>query len=73
MLSGECRLVAGKEVRVPVGIDAEQVTSLYMRTLREASAAAKLTDPGIFMELVEGRSLQQIIDESGCPCPLGGV
>jgi serine/threonine protein kinase/Tol biopolymer transport system component len=74
------RDVAIKEVRPPIGIDAEQVTSLYTRTLREARAAAKLADPGIVvihevvhendrpwivMELVQGRTLQQIIDEDG--------
>jgi serine/threonine protein kinase len=74
------REVAIKEVRPPIGIDAEQVSSLYIRTLREARAAAKLSDPGIVvvhevvheddrpwivMELVRGRTLQQIIDRDG--------
>jgi serine/threonine protein kinase len=74
------RDVAIKEIRPPIGIDAEQVTSLYIRTLREARAAAKLSDPGIVvvhevvhegdrpwivMELVRGRTLQQIIDQDG--------
>ena len=78
------RDVAIKEVRPRVGIDTEQVTVLYMRTLREARAAAKLTDPGIVvvhevvheddrpwivMELVSGRTLEQIIAEDGRQTP----
>jgi serine/threonine protein kinase len=74
------RDVAIKEIRLPAGMDDEQVGALRARTLREARAAARLSHPGIVtvhevvrqdgrpwivMELVRGRTLAQIVKEDG--------
>jgi WD40 repeat protein len=74
------RDVAIKEIRFPVGVDAERAMSLKARTLREARAAARLSHPGIVtvhevvnqddrpwivMEFVGGRTLAQILKEEG--------
>jgi serine/threonine protein kinase len=76
--------VAVKEVRLPADLSAEARAELSERTLREARAAAKLRShpsivtvhdvivdndrPWIVMELVQGRSLDQIVRENG-PLP----
>ncbi len=77
------RDVAVKEIRLPAGLDAERVKALQARALREARAAARLTHfgsvvihevvredgrPWIIMELVRGRTLQQIVKDDG-PLP----
>jgi eukaryotic-like serine/threonine-protein kinase len=79
------RVVAVKQVRITALMtDAESETS-YQRTLREAKTAARLSHPGvvtifdvveedggpwIVMELVQARSLDQIIAEDGPLPPL---
>ncbi len=77
------RDVAVKEIRLPAGIDDDRVRALQARALREARAAARLTHfgsvvihevvreggrPWIVMELVRGRTLQQIVRDDG-PLP----
>ncbi len=78
------RDVAIKEVRLPQGVESDMVDSLHARTLREARSAARLSHPGIIvihevvrhedqpwivMELVRGRTLQQIIENDWPPSP----
>jgi WD40 repeat protein/tRNA A-37 threonylcarbamoyl transferase component Bud32 len=74
------RDVAIKEVRLPVGIGPDEIRSLNARTLREARSAARLAHPAIIMvyevlhegdhpwivmELIKGRTLQEIIKSDG--------
>ncbi|SNS86905.1 Protein kinase domain-containing protein [Actinomadura meyerae] len=81
------REVAVKEVVLPAGLSDEERENRHRRTLREARASARLNHPGvvtvhdvvdedarpwIVMELVEARSLQEIVDEDG-PLPPGRV
>nr|WP_308292176.1 serine/threonine-protein kinase [Prauserella halophila] len=71
------RQVALKEVHVPPGVPAEQLSELRERTLREARAIAALShpnvvvlhdvvreghDPYVVMELLSSRSLASILD-----------
>ncbi|MDF5752497.1 serine/threonine-protein kinase [Spongiactinospora sp. TRM90649] len=76
--------VAVKEVRLPSGLDQAARAELIERTLREARAAARLRShpsivtvldvimdggrPWIVMELINGRSLDQILRQDG-PLP----
>jgi tRNA A-37 threonylcarbamoyl transferase component Bud32 len=79
------RDVAVKEVRIRGGATSDETQVLYERTLREARTAARLNHPGvvtvfdaidaegspwIVMELVEARSLEQVLAEDG-PLPPG--
>jgi Protein kinase domain len=81
------REVAVKEVLLPSGLSDEERHTRHQRTLREARASARLNHPGvvtvhdvvdeddrpwIVMELVQARSLQDVIDEDG-PLPPGRV
>ncbi|MVZ98840.1 protein kinase [Actinomadura sp. LD22] len=81
------REVAVKEVLLPSGLSDEERHNRHRRTLREARASARLNHPGvvtvhdvvdeddrpwIVMELVQARSLQEIVDEDG-PLPPGRV
>ncbi|MFD0905599.1 serine/threonine-protein kinase [Actinomadura sediminis] len=74
------REVAVKEVVLPHGLADDERENRHRRTLREARASARLGHPGvvtvhdvvdedgrpwIVMELVRGRSLQDIIDADG--------
>ncbi|MFI6205653.1 serine/threonine-protein kinase [Streptomyces sp. NPDC051041] len=74
------RTVAVKELRFPSNIDEEEKRRLITRTLREAKAIARIRNnsavtvfdvvqeddrPWIVMELVEGRSLAEVIREDG--------
>ncbi|HEX4814585.1 MAG TPA: protein kinase [Nonomuraea sp.] len=77
--------VAVKEVRFPPELDEASRTEMTERTLREARAAARLRShpsivtvhdvvmdggrPWIVMELIRGRSLDQIVREEGCLTP----
>ena len=77
------RDVAVKEVQIPALAPASEAETIYQRTLREARTAGRLTHPGvvtifdvveedgspwIVMELIGGRSLDQVIAEDG-PLP----
>ncbi|WP_431783843.1 serine/threonine-protein kinase [Streptomyces chumphonensis] len=77
------RTVAVKELRFPSDIDEDEKRRLITRTLREAKAIARIRSgsavtvfdvvdeddrPWIVMELVEGRSLAEVIREDG-PVP----
>ncbi|MFD0855344.1 serine/threonine-protein kinase, partial [Actinomadura adrarensis] len=72
------REVAVKEVELPPGLTREEREVLYERTFREARASARLNHPGvvtvhdvveesdrpwIVMELVNARSLQDLLEE----------
>lgn len=74
------REVAVKEVRAPAGLRAEDVARMYSRLEREAWAAARIPDrnvitvhdvvmeddrPWIVMELVQGRSLAELLRDEG--------
>ncbi|MFE9096074.1 protein kinase [Streptomyces sp. NPDC007264] len=74
------RTVAVKELRFPSSIDEEEKRRLITRTLREAKAIARIRNnaavtvfdvvheddrPWIVMELIEGRSLAEVIREDG--------
>ncbi|MET9831280.1 serine/threonine-protein kinase [Streptomyces sp. NPDC006385] len=74
------RTVAVKELRFPSDIDEEEKRRLITRTLREAKAIARIRNnsavtvfdvveeddrPWIVMELVEGKSLAEVIREDG--------
>ncbi|WP_064743757.1 serine/threonine-protein kinase [Actinomadura rifamycini] len=78
------REVAVKEVVLPNGLADDERENRHRRTLREARASARLGHPGvvtvhdvvdedgrpwIVMELVRGRSLQDILDEDGPLAP----
>ncbi|MER6915582.1 protein kinase, partial [Streptomyces sp. NPDC000594] len=78
------RTVAVKELRFPTSIDDEEKRRLITRTLREAKAIARIRDnsavtvfdvvdeddrPWIVMELVEGKSLAEVIREDGTLTP----
>ncbi|MEZ7127935.1 protein kinase [Nonomuraea sp. AD125B] len=77
------REVAVKEIRHDPGLTEEQRTELRERMVREGRLASRINHPAvasihdvliddgspwIIMELVEGRSLEQVIDEEG-PLP----
>ncbi|WUI00770.1 serine/threonine protein kinase [Spirillospora sp. NBC_00431] len=81
------REVAVKEVVLPAGLSDGERENRHRRTLREARASARLNHPGvvtvhdvvdeddrpwIVMELVQARSLQEIVDADG-PLPPGRV
>jgi eukaryotic-like serine/threonine-protein kinase len=74
------RDVAVKEVLISEALDDDERSNAYQRTLREARTAARLSHrgvvaiydvaedggrPWIIMELIHGRSLDQIITETG--------
>jgi eukaryotic-like serine/threonine-protein kinase len=74
------RDVAIKEVSIPPEVPGEERSGLYERAMREARAAARLghanavtvfdvyeedRHPFIVMELVDGRTLQQVVREDG--------
>ncbi|SEO17784.1 Serine/threonine protein kinase [Actinacidiphila rubida] len=74
------RTVAVKELRFPGNVDEDEKRRLVTRTLREAKATARIRNTGaitvfdvvkeddrpwIVMELVEGRSLADVIREDG--------
>ena len=78
------RTVAVKELRFPSNIDEEEKRRLITRTLREAKAIARIRNnsavtvfdvvdeddrPWIVMELVEGKSLAEVIREDGLLTP----
>src|SRR5690606_24903607 len=78
------RLVAVKEVVTPPGIAPEDRDAMYERMLREARAAAVLSHPGvvqvydvvtdgdrpwIVMELLDARSLSDMVLEDGPLAP----
>ncbi|MEW2621116.1 serine/threonine-protein kinase [Streptomyces sp. NPDC048106] len=78
------RTVAVKELRFPTNIDEEEKRRLITRTLREAKAIARIRNnsavtvfdvvdeddrPWIVMELVEGKSLAEVIREDGVLTP----
>src|SRR5215469_10983334 len=79
------RDVAAKEVQITAHASPADAEMIYQRTLREARTAARLKHPGvvtvfdvveesgspwIIMELVEARSLDQVITEDGPLPPL---
>ncbi|MCR8946614.1 serine/threonine protein kinase [Streptomyces sp. OUCMDZ-4982] len=78
------RTVAVKELRFPSAIDEDEKRRLITRTLREAKAIARIRNnsavtvydvvdeddrPWIVMELVEGKSLAEVIREDGTLTP----
>ncbi|MEV4611815.1 serine/threonine-protein kinase [Kitasatospora sp. NPDC049258] len=79
------RIVAVKELRMHGGVDEEEKHRLIVRTLREAKATARIRHtaavtvfdvveederPWIVMELVESRSLAEVIKEDGPLTPV---
>ncbi|MEV6163681.1 serine/threonine-protein kinase [Streptomyces sp. NPDC052052] len=78
------RTVAVKELRFPSAIDEDEKRRLITRTLREAKAIARIRNngavtvfdvvdeddrPWIVMELIEGKSLAEVIREDGVLTP----
>ncbi|WP_223735336.1 serine/threonine-protein kinase [Streptomyces purpurogeneiscleroticus] len=78
------RTVAVKELRFPGGVEEDEKRRLITRTLREAKAIARIRNhgavtvydvvdeddrPWIVMELVEGRSLAEVIRDDGALTP----
>ncbi|MFB7662469.1 serine/threonine-protein kinase [Kitasatospora sp. NPDC056138] len=78
------RIVAVKELRMQGGVDEDEKHRLIVRTLREAKATARIRHtaavtvfdvveederPWIVMELVESRSLAEVIKEEGTLSP----
>ncbi|MCH0542230.1 serine/threonine protein kinase [Streptomyces sp. MUM 203J] len=78
------RTVAVKELRFPSSIDEDEKRRLVTRTLREAKAIARIRNngavtvydvvdeddrPWIVMELIEGRSLADVVREDGTLTP----
>ncbi|MCA1221216.1 serine/threonine-protein kinase [Streptomyces sp. 8L] len=78
------RTVAVKELRFPTSIDEDEKRRLITRTLREAKAIARIRNSGavtvfdvvdeddrpwIVMELIEGKSLAEVIREDGVLTP----
>ncbi|MEU5167307.1 serine/threonine-protein kinase [Streptomyces mutomycini] len=78
------RTVAVKELRFPSAIDDDEKRRLITRTLREAKAIARIRNtsavtvydvvdeddrPWIVMELIEGKSLAEVIREDGTLTP----
>jgi serine/threonine protein kinase len=78
------RTVAVKELRFPSAIDEDEKRRLITRTLREAKAIARIRNngavtvfdvvdednrPWIVMELIEGKSLAEVIREDGLLTP----
>src|SRR6202020_553875 len=78
------RDVAVKEMKVPPALSEDDRQALYARTFREAKTAARLSHPGvvtvfdvveedgrpwIVMELVQARSLDQVLAEDGPLAP----
>ncbi|HMH89783.1 MAG TPA: protein kinase [Streptosporangiaceae bacterium] len=74
------RAVAAKEIFPPAGMTADERTALRQRTLREARTAARLSHPNvvtiydvaeddgrpwIIMELVQARSLRDVLEQDG--------
>jgi serine/threonine protein kinase len=74
------RPVAAKEIFPPAGMTADERTALRQRTLREARTAARLSHPNvvtiydvaeddgrpwIIMELVQARSLRDVLEQDG--------
>ncbi|MEU6535052.1 serine/threonine-protein kinase [Streptomyces sp. NPDC047000] len=79
------RTVAVKELRFPSNIDEDEKRRLITRTLREAKAIARIRNnsavtvfdvvdeddrPWIVMELIEGKSLAEVIREDGLLKPV---
>lgn len=82
------RSVAVKEISFPPSVSDEELAILQERTLREARAAARIDSPAavrvydvveddgkpcIVMELVEGRTLRDVIREDGPLTPAAGA
>ncbi|MFC9604875.1 serine/threonine-protein kinase [Streptomyces niveus] len=78
------RTVAVKELRFPTSIDEDEKRRLITRTLREAKAIARIRNngavtvydvvdeddrPWIVMELIEGKSLAEVVREDGVLTP----
>jgi eukaryotic-like serine/threonine-protein kinase len=74
------RPVAAKEIFPPAGMTADEGTELRQRTLREARTAARLSHPNvvaiydvaeddgrpwIIMELIQARSLREVVEQDG--------
>lgn len=79
------RIVAVKELRMHGGVDDDERHRLIVRTLREAKATARIRHtaavtvfdvveeddrPWIVMELVDGRSLAEVVKEDGPVTPV---
>ncbi|WP_035848254.1 serine/threonine-protein kinase [Kitasatospora azatica] len=79
------RIVAVKELRMHGGVDEDEKHRLIVRTLREAKATARIRHtaavtvfdvveeddrPWIVMELVDGRSLAEVVKEDGPVTPV---